>query len=241
MKRFRTLIFALVVLMLVGGLAVSAATTFAQGPGGNGNGGNGGNTAGNAGGNGNAGGAYANGGGEGYGYANGVGTGYVYGSNYSYAGTKGNGYGYLSGYAYNYGGTATLGVLDAEAIAALEAGLQDEYNAYNTYQAVIDQFGPVAPFVRIQQAEASHIAALEAAFARYGLAVPTPEPLAVTPVFASLADACTAGAAAEIANFALYDQWLASVQDYPDLVQVFTALRNASEFNHLPAFEACAG
>ena len=30
------------------------------------------------------------------------------------------------------------------------------------------------------------------------------------------------------------------VQDYPDMVQVFTSLRDASEFQHLPAFENCA-
>ena len=57
----------------------------------------------------------------------------------------------------------------------------------------------------------------------------------------SLAEACAIGAEAEIANFGLYDQWIATVSDYPDLVQVFTALRNASEFSHLPAFQACAG
>jgi hypothetical protein len=57
----------------------------------------------------------------------------------------------------------------------------------------------------------------------------------------SLADACALSAQAEVANFALYDQWIATVSAYPDLVQVFTNLRNASEFSHLPAFQACAG
>ncbi len=124
---------------------------------------------------------------------------------------------------------------------ALIAGIQDEYHAYAVYQAIIDQFGPIAPFTRLQAAEAQHIAALEVLFNRYGIAVPDPAALEELPEFASVTDACALGAAAEIANFELYDSWIAQSRDYPDLVAVFTSLRNASEFNHLPAFEQCAG
>ena len=131
--------------------------------------------------------------------------------------------------------------LSEEAIAALMAGLQDEYHAYAVYQAVIDQFGPVLPFTRIQAAEAQHIASLEALFDRYSLPVPAPLPVEGLPVLTSVADACALGAQAEVANLELYDSWMAQSSDYPDLVQVFTALRDASEFNHLPAFEQCAG
>ncbi len=134
---------------------------------------------------------------------------------------------------------AVPGEVPADVIDALTAGLQDEYNAYAVYQAVIDQFGNVRPFVNIQRAESSHIASLEFLFERYGLTVPEPASTAA-PEFATLADACAAGVEAEIANFELYDQWIATVQDYPDMVQVFTNLRNASEFQHLPAFELCA-
>jgi hypothetical protein len=136
---------------------------------------------------------------------------------------------------------ATDGDLSDTAVAALMAGIQDEYHAYAVYQAVIDQFGPVLPFTRIQAAEAQHIAALETLFNRYGIPVPEPAPLEELPQFSSLADACALGAQAEIANFELYDTWIAQSSDYPDLVQVFTTLRNVSEFNHLPAFERCAG
>jgi hypothetical protein len=136
---------------------------------------------------------------------------------------------------------AVSGEVPAEVIDALYAGLADEHQAYDTYQAVIDQFGAVRPFTSIQQAEATHIAALEFILERYNLAVPEIAPLAEVPQFASLADACSAGVAAEIANFGLYDSWIATVQNYPDMVQVFTSLRDASEFRHLPAFERCAG
>lgn len=132
------------------------------------------------------------------------------------------------------------GEVPADVVAALDGLWQDEGHAYATYQAVIDQFGAVAPFVNIQRAEAQHRAALEVLYDRYGLTVPSAQPVS-TPVFASLQDACAAAAAAEIANFGLYDQALVTVQNYPDMTQVFTALRDASEFSHLPAFQNCAG
>ncbi|MCA9916140.1 MAG: DUF2202 domain-containing protein, partial [Anaerolineae bacterium] len=92
----------------------------------------------------------------------------------------------------------------------------------------------------ILQAEAQHEAAWEFLFDRYGLTLPEAPEFDI-PAFASLQDACAAAAAAEIANFDLYDQQLEAFADYPDIYQIVLALRNASEFNHLPAFENCAG
>jgi hypothetical protein len=136
---------------------------------------------------------------------------------------------------------AVSGDLPDDVVDAITAGLLDEYNAYNIYQAVIDQFGAVRPFTSIQRAEAQHSASLEFIFERYGIPLPEAVELDPVPQFDSLADACAAGAAAEIANFSLYDEWLDTVQDYPDITQVFTSLRDASEYMHLPAFERCAG
>jgi len=136
---------------------------------------------------------------------------------------------------------AVAGEVPADVVEALTAGLTDEHRAYDTYQAVIDQFGAVRPFTNIQRAEATHIAALESLFERYNLAIPEIAPLAEVPSFGTLADACSTGVIVETANFGLYDKWIATVQNYPDMVQVFTSLRDASEFQHLPAFERCAG
>jgi hypothetical protein len=59
---------------------------------------------------------------------------------------------------------------------------------------------------------------------------------------ATRAAACKAGVEAEILNRDLYDKDLIpAVASYPDIVQVFQALRNASEQNHLPAFQRCGG
>ncbi len=158
-------------------------------------------------------------------------------------GNAGNGAGgYGPGYGPGIGLTLTAGsALNETALAALTAGIQDEYNAYNTYQMIIDQFGPVLPFVNIQAAEAQHIAVLGRAFTRYGVAIPAAQLLTEVPQFSTVAEACAAGVQVETANAALYDRWIAQVQAYPDLVQVFTALRDASLNSHLPALELCAG
>ncbi len=130
--------------------------------------------------------------------------------------------------------------LSDEVVEALEAGLMDEYHAQAVYQAVMDNFGTVRPFVNIERAEANHIAALTFIFERYELEIPEPPELDPVPEFETVIEACQVAADAEIANFTLYDEWMEAAEDYPDIAYVFTTLRDASEFNHLPAFERCA-
>ncbi|MBL8133123.1 MAG: hypothetical protein JNL42_14780 [Anaerolineae bacterium] len=171
-------------------------------------------------------------------------------------GGQGNGYqggrgGGAPGGAMNgngaYGGGLMLNLppasteaLSQDSIDLMIDGWLDEQHAYAVYGSIIEQFGAVRPFVNIQRSEAQHIAAWETLFARYGVTVPE-VPAFDVPQFASVAEACAAGAVAEVANFDLYDSMLAAFQPYPDLAYVAQALRDASEFSHLPAFENCAG
>jgi rubrerythrin len=123
---------------------------------------------------------------------------------------------------------------------ALVMALDDEWRARATYRAVLDAYGPVAPFSRIVEAEQRHIDALLPLFARYRLPLPydrwtgrvTPPP--------TLQQACAAGVAGEIRNYQMYDALLARVSE-PEAREVFVNLRNASAYRHLPAFQACAG
>lgn len=135
---------------------------------------------------------------------------------------------------------ATFDELPQEIVDLMVEGWLDEQHAYAAYESIMGQFGEIAPFVNIQQAEAHHAAAWEFLFDRYGIPVPTVPEFEVRS-FASAQEACALGADAEIANFALYDEMLAAFEPYPDIYQVALALRNASEFNHLPAFQTCAG
>ncbi len=135
---------------------------------------------------------------------------------------------------------ASTDELPQDIIDLMIDGWLDEQHAYAVYGSVIEQFGVVRPFVNIQRSEAQHIAAWETLFVRYGIAIPEVPAFDVSE-FASLTEACTVGAEAEIANFDLYDTMLAAFEPYPDLLYVAQTLRDASEFNHLPTFEMCAG
>jgi rubrerythrin len=79
---------------------------------------------------------------------------------------------------------------------------------------------------------------LLALFKKYNVAVPANElPAEIAP--ATLRAACEAGVRSEKENIALYDKFLKDVKE-PDIRRVFTALRDASQLNHVPAFERCA-
>jgi hypothetical protein len=127
---------------------------------------------------------------------------------------------------------------DREAEALAEA-LDDEYQAWATYDQVIADFGAVRPFVNIREAEARHIEALAALYRRYGLVLPPNRWPGRVPRYPDVRTACAAGEAAEIANAALYERLLAATTR-ADLIEVFTRLRRASQERHLPAFRRCA-
>jgi len=58
--------------------------------------------------------------------------------------------------------------------------------------------------------------------------------------FETQREACTAGVNAEIDNIKMVDGFLTFVKE-KDIVDVFKRLRNASQDNHLLAFQRCAG
>ena len=141
--------------------------------------------------------------------------------------------------------TACAGGLTTAQRAAVLIALDDEYKAWTFYEVVMAKFGQVKPFSTIQQAETQHIAALSEVLSAKGYDVPQnpymngemDKPVAPD----SLAEACAIGVEAEIANAALYDeQVLPVVEGQAELTRVFTSLRDASENNHLPAFQRCA-
>jgi len=120
--------------------------------------------------------------------------------------------------------------------AALVAAINDEYKARATYRAVLDKFGSITPFANIVRSEGTHIVALERLFAAYGLPVPPDTYAGTVQAPATLQRAAQIGVDAEIANVAMYDGFLTLAQE-PDIVTVFTQLRDASQDKHLPAFQ----
>ena len=128
-----------------------------------------------------------------------------------------------------------------DAFLAWEAlmGPDGEYAALASYQAVIDTFGDVEPYVSIQQAEARHADALIRQLDRMGVEVPDNPYLGNVSAPADLQTAATAWAEGEVANVELYDTLMEQAQD-DRLIRVFDNLRRASAEEHLPAFELAA-
>ena len=158
------------------------------------------------------------------------------GTSQTWQGRGGSGQSRGSGAAQTGSGYALTPLSEAE-INALEEAVLEEYGALNLYTSIKAQFGSVYPFDVIAKSEQQHVNALLRQAEKYGVEMPA-QPAAAATTFASLADACAAGAAAEIADAALYDE-LKLVTERTDLLQVFNNLQKASLESHLPAFEAC--
>jgi len=132
------------------------------------------------------------------------------------------------------------GTLTQTEVNGLLRALDDEYHAWAIYDQVIEDFGQVRPFVNIQRAEESHIAALTNLLNTYGVAVPANPWIGQAPSFESLTAANAAGATAERENAALYDT-LKTTTSRADILRVYDSLQRASIEKHLPAFERAAG
>lgn len=129
-------------------------------------------------------------------------------------------------------------VLSDREIAALEEALDDEYQAFTTYDQIVADFGAVRPFVNIRDAEARHVDALLSLFDRYRLPAPGNRWAGRVKRYRDLREACADAVEAEIANATLYER-LTSSTARRDLLEVFARLRDASQYRHLPAFRRC--
>lgn len=114
-----------------------------------------------------------------------------------------------------------------------------EYAAAATYQSIIDEFGPVEPYVTILAAEERHISALSRQLVRFGVVVPENPYLGKITAPADLVTAANEEANVEVLNAAMYDTLISQSTD-SNLIRVFTNLQSASTDSHKPLFEAAA-
>lgn len=132
--------------------------------------------------------------------------------------------------------------VDPTARAAWDAlmGPDGEYAAAASYQAVIDRYGPVEPYISIKAGEERHIEALVRQLGRFDTTAPANPYLGKIAAPTDLTSAAKAWADGEVANVAMYDELLIAAKNDPGLTRVFTNLRRASQEMHLPAFKAAA-
>lgn len=136
-------------------------------------------------------------------------------------------------------GEVVIPVATADLSSYLDAAINDEYRARDTYQGVIDTFGNIRPFTNIKRAEEQHIGWLVGLYQQYGISVPG-DSVGGLPTPVTIAASCSLGVQAEIENADMYVGLLAGTTNYPDIQDVFTRLRDASLYQHLPAFQKCA-
>ena len=124
---------------------------------------------------------------------------------------------------------------------ALYAALADERRARAFYQAVLDKHGRVMPFANIVRAESMHAQHVVDLMEARGLDVPADTAtFPADDVPGTVAECCVMAMEAEVDNVALYDEWLARVDD-ESVRAVFERLQWMSQERHLPAFERHAG
>ena len=130
---------------------------------------------------------------------------------------------------------------NSDAVIAWEALMSPvgEYAAAAMYQAVIDEFGSVEPYVTIKVAEERHISALTRQLVAFGVDVPQNPYLGVVSAPADLTAAAQAWAVGEIDNVEMYDNLLATAAG-SNLIKVLNNLRISSLESHLPMFELAA-
>ena len=128
--------------------------------------------------------------------------------------------------------------LSESEIEALNEALDDEHKAWATYDQVIEDFGPVRPFINIRESESRHINALANIYDRYGLTVPANPWVNDVPHYDNLHAACEAAVQAEIENVEIYKR-IMQASERADILTVFRNLRDASQQRHLPAFRRC--
>lgn len=128
--------------------------------------------------------------------------------------------------------------LDPRTQQAMIDAIHDEYHARAFYNAIIEKFGPISPFINIVQSENRHVQLWNRLFNQYGLPIPTDSYAGNIEAPDTLKIACQMGVEGEIANVEMYDNFLTFVQER-DLRAAFAQLREVSQNRHKVAFERC--
>ena len=130
--------------------------------------------------------------------------------------------------------TRYQGPLAKSEIEGLLRALDNEYRAWVGYGQIIEDFGAVSPFARIQLVEAHHIAAIQNLLRKYKAPIPRNPWVGKTSRYASVAEALAASEKEEVASRDLYRD-LTATTARRDILRVYRTFVD-SEADHLAAF-----
>lgn len=128
------------------------------------------------------------------------------------------------------------GPLARPEIEGLLRALDNEYRAWVGYGQIIEDFGVIRPFGRIQLVEAHHIAAIQNLLRKYEVPVPANPWAGKGPRYATLAEALAASEREEIASRSLYRDLLPTTTRR-DILRVYRGFEDSEE-DHLAAFRS---
>lgn len=127
------------------------------------------------------------------------------------------------------------GPLTQSEVQGLLRALDNEYRAWVGYGRVIEDFGAVRPFAKIQLVEAHHIAAIQNLLRKYKVPVPANPWAGKAPRYDSVEEALAASTKEEIASHRLYRD-LTTTTPRRDILRVYRGLERA-EKDHLALLE----
>ncbi len=121
---------------------------------------------------------------------------------------------------------------------ALRIAIYDEYEAFETYKAILATHDVKTPFTNIMQAEVKHFEALIGLCKKYEVTPPLNDLVGTIKAPKSVQECYELGVAIEIDNIAMYDYLIPFISEYPDVLDTFYRLQAASINNHLPALRS---
>lgn len=131
-----------------------------------------------------------------------------------------------------------LSINESKRSQVLRIAIYDEFEAYETYSAIINNLGEIEPFINIKESEANHYALLIPLLEKYNVEIPINDLSSKIKIPKTYIESCEVGVSSEISNIRMYDHLLEHVIE-EDIRDVLYKLQAASFNNHLPTFRDC--
>lgn len=120
----------------------------------------------------------------------------------------------------------------------MHRALRKEYRNHARYQAAIQKFGEITPFVRLDELKNQRITALQTLMRAHDIEIIKNEYVNVG-VSDSILAVCTNALDIEKDTYALYEVERQNITEYNDLYEAFATFATTSLQSNIPALERC--